>query len=86
MSGRQKGSPATLLVSSVVMMLWRPLETSQVENLSPIRVKIATPCVLCPVRTCAAPPCEHNTIALVLSRSLHPHIHSAHQLNKKHRL
>ena len=41
-------------------MLWRPLETSQVENRSPIRVKIATPCVLCPVRTCAAPPGEHH--------------------------
>ena len=34
------------------MMLCRPLETSQVENLSPIRVNRATPCVLCPVRTC----------------------------------
>ena len=45
------------------MMLWRPLETSQVENLSPIRVKSATPCVLCPVRTCAALPGEHNTLA-----------------------
>lgn len=35
------------------MMLWRPLETSQVEKRSAMRVKSATPCVLCPVRTCA---------------------------------
>ena len=34
------------------MMDWRPLETSQVEKRSPMRVNNATPCVLCPVRTC----------------------------------
>lgn len=34
------------------MMDWRPLETSQVLKRSPMRVNTATPCVLCPVRTC----------------------------------
>ena len=31
---------------------WRPLETSQVEKRSPMRVNTEMPCVLCPVRTC----------------------------------
>ena len=46
------GARAHPEVSSVGMMDWRPLETSQVEKRSPMRVNSAMPCVRCPVRTC----------------------------------